>query len=244
MKTSKLILFILVLCGLFWFNTFSLQAQEHKINYIPINHASFIIQSPELNIYVDPVGDIEQYRSFRPADIILISHSHNDHLDTKIVNAVKKEGTLIIGPEDVINKIGFGFVFKNGESQQFENILIQAIPMYNLTEGRLKFHVKGKGNGYVITLQGKRIYISGDTEDIVEMRQLKNIDYAFICMNLPYTMSVEQAASVVLDFKPKVVIPYHYKGIDGFSDIDKFEKLVSKEKSIKVEVLDWYDENK
>ncbi|MBU1045274.1 MAG: MBL fold metallo-hydrolase [Candidatus Omnitrophica bacterium] len=243
-KAFKLIIHVLFLSGLLFWNIFSLQAQEQKINYIPINHASFILQSAELNIYVDPVGDLEQYRSFRAADIILITHNHHDHLDTKIVEAVKKDGALIIGSEDVINELGFGFVIKNGESQHLGDIIVQSIPMYNLTKDRLKFHPKGKGNGYVITLQGKRIYISGDTEDIPEMRQLKNIDYAFVCMNLPYTMSVEQAASAVLDFKPKVVIPYHYRGPDGFSDIVKFKKLVSQEKSISVECVDWYDENK
>ena len=86
----------------------------------------------------------------------------------------------------------------------------------------------------------KRIYISGDTEDIKEMRELRDIDYAFICMNLPYTMSVEQAASAVLEFKPKVVFPYHYRGTEGFSDVEKFKRLVSKNKDIEVRLLDWY----
>jgi L-ascorbate metabolism protein UlaG (beta-lactamase superfamily) len=94
--------------------------------------------------------------------------------------------------------------------------------MYNLTAERLKFHPKGHGNGYVLTIKKKRIYISGDTEDIKEMRELKDIDYAFICMNLPYTMSVEQAASAVLEMKPRIVIPYHYRGTNGLSDIERF----------------------
>jgi L-ascorbate metabolism protein UlaG (beta-lactamase superfamily) len=112
--------------------------------------------------------------------------------------------------------------------------------MYNLTEDRLNFHVKGRGNGYVITLKEERIYISGDTEDIVEMRNLKEIDYAFICMNLPYTMTVEQAASAVLEMKPKIVYPYHYRGQGGFSDIEKFRDLVSEDEDIEVCFLEWY----
>ena len=105
----------------------------------------------------------------------------------------------------------------------------------------LKFHEKGRGNGYVVTVDGKRIYISGDTEDIPEMRALKNIDYAFVCMNLPYTMTVEQAASAVLEFKPKVVFPYHYRGTGGFSDTAKFKELVGKDKSIEMRMLKWYE---
>ena len=112
--------------------------------------------------------------------------------------------------------------------------------MYNISKGRLKFHTKSRGNGYVLTLTGKRIYIYGDSEDIKEMRELKNINYAFVCINLPYTMSIEQAASVVLDFKPKVVYPYHYRGPKGYSDIEKFKKLVRKNKNVDVRLLNWY----
>jgi len=101
--------------------------------------------------------------------------------------------------------------------------------MYNLREEALKFHTKGRGNGYVLSINNERIYISGDTEDIPEMRNLKNIDKAFVCMNLPYTMTIESAASAVLDFKPKNVYPYHYRGTDGMSDVDKFKTLVNRE---------------
>jgi L-ascorbate metabolism protein UlaG (beta-lactamase superfamily) len=104
----------------------------------------------------------------------------------------------------------------------------------------MKFHPKGRGNGYVLTMNRKRIYISGDTEDIKEMRSLKDIDYAFVCMNLPYTMTVDQAASAVLEFKPRVVFPYHYRGKGMFSDLDKFKQLVSKDKDIEVRLLNWY----
>jgi L-ascorbate metabolism protein UlaG (beta-lactamase superfamily) len=119
---------------------------------------------------------------------------------------------------------------------------IEAIPMYNLREEASQYHPKGRGNGYVITLGTERIYISGDTEDIPEMRNLKNIDIAFVCMNLPYTMTVERAADAVLDFKPKTVFPYHYRGTDGLSDVSLFKTLVnSKNKDIEVVQLDWYN---
>lgn len=120
-------------------------------------------------------------------------------------------------------------------------ISIKAIPMYNLREEALKFHTKGRGNGYVLDINDERIYISGDTEDIPEMRNLKNIDKAFVCMNLPYTMPIESAASAVLDFKPKTVYPYHYRGSDGLSNINLFKEIVNKEdKSIDVQLLGWY----
>jgi len=115
------------------------------------------------------------------------------------------------------------------------------LPMYNLTADRQQFHPKGRGNGYVLTLGAKRIYISGDTEDIPEMRQLENIDVAFVCMNLPYTMDVEAAADAVLDFKPKIVYPYHYRGKGGMSDLEEFRSIVGAgDGDIEVRLLKWY----
>lgn len=111
--------------------------------------------------------------------------------------------------------------------------------MYNMKRETM-FHPKGRGNGYVITLEGKRIYISGDTEGVSEMTSLKNIDLAFVCMNMPYTMTIEEAAAAVLSFKPRKVYPYHYKGTDGLSDVVMFKKLLSKESGIEVIQLDWY----
>ena len=118
---------------------------------------------------------------------------------------------------------------------------VEAVPMYNLREEALKFHSKGRGNGYVLTIDGQRLYFSGDTEDIPEMRALKNIDKAFICMNLPYTMTEESAASAVLEFKPKQVYPYHYRGNPNVSDVSKFKTLVNQgDANIEVVQLDWY----
>ena len=118
---------------------------------------------------------------------------------------------------------------------------IQAVPMYNLPEEENAKHPKGRGNGYVLNIENKRIYISGDTEDIIEMRMLRNIDVAFVCMNLPYTMDLNQAASAVLDFKPKTVYPYHYRGPEGLSDVEAFKNLVqAKDKNIQVRLYNWY----
>lgn len=211
---------------------------EFKI--IPINHASFIIESDKATIYVDPVGKLELYKNIPSPDLILITDIHHDHLDSKLLASIKKDKTEILGPKEAIKQLGYGKAISNGETKSIAGIEIEAIPMYNTTKERLQFHPKDRGNGYVLTLDKKRIYISGDTEDIPEMRQLKNIDIAFLCMNLPYTMTVEQAASVVLEFKPKVVIPYHYRGKNGMSDLAKFQKQISKDKNIKAQLLKWY----
>lgn len=224
--------------------TVQIFAQNETVNGIkfsPIKHATLVIETSEAVIYVDPVGDTGAFEKYPAPDIILITDIHGDHLDSATVNSLKRDKTVIIAPKAVVDKLQFGQVLNNGETTAVNNIQIEAIPMYNLTEERLKYHQKGRGNGYVITADKKRIYISGDTEDIPEMRNLKNIDYAFVCMNLPYTMSVEQAASAVLEMKPKVVFPYHYRGTDGFSDVEKFKQLVSKNKDIEVRLLNWYN---
>jgi L-ascorbate metabolism protein UlaG (beta-lactamase superfamily) len=113
--------------------------------------------------------------------------------------------------------------------------------MYNLPETPESRHPKGRGNGYVLTFGNKKVYLSGDTSGIQEMRSLKNIDVAFVCMNLPYTMDVDEAASAVIDFKPKVVYPYHYRGQNGLNDTEKFRKLVNEgNKNIEVRLRNWY----
>lgn len=211
------------------------------ISFEPISHATFVIRSAKITIYVDPVGEKKAFDAFPAPDLILITDNHRDHLDPALVAALKKEKTAVIGPEIVTEQLKFGTTLKNGDSLTLDNVLIKALPMYNTTPERLSFHPKGRGNGYVLTLDEKRIYISGDTEDIPEIRQLKNIDYAFICMNLPYTMTVEQAASAVLDMVPDTVFPYHYRGKDGMSDINQFKALVQKNDAIQVKLLNWYD---
>jgi L-ascorbate metabolism protein UlaG (beta-lactamase superfamily) len=163
------------------------------------------------------------------------------------LEALNLTDVTIIAPKAVTDKIPSTvsnniITLNNNETTKHNAINIEAIPMYNLREEALKFHTKGRGNGYVLDINDERIYISGDTEDIPEMRNLKNIDKAFVCMNLPYTMTVKSAASAVLDFKPKTVFPYHYRGTDGLSDVNLFKTIVNDSiKSIKVELLKWYN---
>jgi L-ascorbate metabolism protein UlaG (beta-lactamase superfamily) len=132
-------------------------------------------------------------------------------------------------------------VLKNGDNTMQSGLSISAIPMYNLPESATAMHTKGRGNGYVLNIGGKNIYISGDTQGIPEMRSLKNIDLAFVCMNLPYTMDIKEAADAVLAFKPKIVYPYHYRGQNGLSDVNAFKSLVEAgDKKIEVRLRNWY----
>jgi L-ascorbate metabolism protein UlaG (beta-lactamase superfamily) len=223
----------------------TLLAQKKNITYVPIEHATFMIKTLNLKILVDPGRmDINKYNEAHNPDLILITHHHTDHFDWDIINKLKGDNTKIIASKIVVNKIKLGHIINNNETTKFGKIKIEAIPMYNTTPERQKFHVKGEGNGYILSIGNERIYISGDTEDIPEMRSLKNIDVAFICMNLPYTMTPEQAASAVLEFKPKVVIPYHYRTKDVSNDeiLERFTKIVAANKKISIDYLKWYDE--
>ncbi len=215
--------------------TFS--SADDVFTYTPIDHASFVLQVGDTTVYVDPVGSKEKYTRFPAPDLILITHTHGDHLAPKLLSEIKQDNTQVIGPATAIKKLGYGTAINNGDTTTLAGLKIEAVPAYNITKDRLNFHPKGRDNGYVISKDAKRLYISGDTEDIPEMRALKDIDIAFICMNLPYTMTIEQAASAVNAFKPKIVIPYHYRGKGGMSDIDAFEKMVP---GTVVEKLMWY----
>lgn len=235
----KKIYLIMIISAFFLLNT-AWVLHADSISFEPVSHATFVIKSAGATIFVDPVGEKKAFEAFAAPDLILITDIHKDHLDPDLILALKNEKTAIIGPQAVIEQIKTGTKLANGESLKLGNIGVEAIPMYNTSPERVSFHPKGRGNGYVLALDGKRIYISGDTEDIPEMRQLKNIDYAFVCMNLPYTMTVEQAAAAVLDMTPGIVFPYHYRGKEGMSDINQFKTLVEKNKAIQVRFLNWY----
>jgi L-ascorbate metabolism protein UlaG (beta-lactamase superfamily) len=169
-------------------------------------------------------------------------------MDLKTLDEIQTTKATIVAPKAVAEKLpeslkGNLVVLHNGQSTTQFEIKIMAIPMYNLPESPDSRHTKGRGNGYVLTMGGKRVYLSGDTSDIPEMRKLKKIDVAFVCMNLPYTMDVNQAASAVLDFQPKIMYPYHYRGQGGLSDVEAFKKLVAEgDKSIEIRLKNWYPE--
>lgn len=234
-----------------WLCCTSLSAQSptDKIGDItihPVEHASLALTVPGKLIIADPVGHADAFNQMGEPDIVLITDIHGDHLSPETLDVLDLKKATLVVPQAVADKLGDHYrsrlvVMHNGETKTVKGVAITAIPMYNLPESPDAFHTKGRGNGYVLQLAGKRVYISGDTEDIPEMRQLKNSDIAFVCMNLPYTMDINQAADAVLAFKPKVVYPYHYRGKGGKSDVAAFKKMVeAKDDGIDVRLREWY----
>ena len=216
----------------------------------PVFHASLVLEFNKVAIYVDPTQGADTYKDMKKPDLVLITHIHGDHFDMKTLNGLDLSHATLVVPQSVADKMPAEWknkiiVLHNGGSTVQHGIPIAAIAMYNIPGDSTAYHPKGKGNGYVLNLGGKRFYISGDTNATPEMRSLKDIDVAFVCMNLPYTMSVEEAASGVLAFKPKIVYPYHYRNPKGFSDVAKFKSLVNAgNSSIDVRLRNWYPELK
>jgi len=216
------------------------------LNVTPIEHASAVLDWDGTIIYIDPVGGKEAFANMKAPDLILITDIHGDHFSLETLQALNTQKAKILVPQAVADKIPAEFtpqldILYNGDLKERFGINIEAIAMYNLREEAKDFHIKGRGNGYLLSKNNERVYFSGDTEDIPEMRDLENIDKAFVCMNLPYTMTVESAADAVLEFKPKQVYPYHYRGKPDVADVAKFKTLVhAKDSEIEVIQLDWY----
>ncbi|MGA3087283.1 MAG: MBL fold metallo-hydrolase [Terriglobales bacterium] len=214
---------------------FSTSAGEVSIT--PLYHASTLIEAGGKIIYLDPAKPA-RLEGLPKADLILITDIHPDHMDPASIGEISKAGTEILAAPAVTETVTTAKPIANGETKKWEAWTIAAIPAYNLTRGPAPgklFHDRGRGNGYVLTYGAMRFYFSGDTEGVPEMRALKNIDVAFICMNLPYTMPPEEAADAVKAFHPKIVIPYHYRG----SDLAVFQKGLEGT-GIEVRLLDWY----
>ena len=222
------------------------QTEKTEFEITPVEHASAVVQWDGLTLYIDPVGGAEAFSAFPSPDLILITDIHGDHFNVETLADLETSKAKIMVPQVVADQLPEQFapqvdILNNGDTKERYGLLVEAIPMYNLREEAKSFHQKGRGNGYVISKGGMRVYFSGDTEDIPEMRTLENIDKAFVCMNLPYTMTVENAAEAVLEFKPKTVYPYHYRGRPDVSDVAKFRELVtSGDPEIEVVQLDWY----
>ena len=189
------------------------------IRFHALTHASIRIEFDGKEIEIDPVShyngrDID-YAAFPKADYILVTHEHFDHLDTTALAALSKAETQLVTNRRCADILGYGTVMANGERRVLDNWLtIEAVPAYNTTEGHRQFHPKGRDNGFILTIDGFRIYIAGDTEDIPEMADIKDIDVAFLPCNQPYTMTPEQLVRTARLIKPKVVFPYHYGKTD------------------------------
>jgi L-ascorbate metabolism protein UlaG (beta-lactamase superfamily) len=206
----------------------------------PVNHASFVMRWKETMIYNDPVGANSLYSAFAKADLILVSHTHSDHFSPSTLAFVRGTNGVIIAPQAVYNGLSATLraatiVLTNGASTNVNGIHIEAVPAYNGN------HARGTGNGYVVTIGGKRFYMAGDTGDVPEMRALQNIDVAFLCMNVPFTMNVAAAASAARDFRPRILYPYHYRNQDGtFANITELKRQIGTEHGIEVRTRTWY----
>ena len=212
----------------------------------PVFHASTALTRGEMTVLIDPYNGAGRYTDFGTPDLVLITHTHPDHMDTATLNGLDLSAATLVAPQAVLDALGENtfastVALANGEDFTFDGVNISAVPAYN-PPPKDNFHPKGKFNGYVITIDEERYYFSGDTEGVDEMRALEDIDYAFVCMNLPYTMDVEQAASAVIDFAPRVVYPYHYRNQDETkSDIARFRQLVQAERpDTEVRIENWY----
>lgn len=221
-------------------------ADSKPVTVVPISHATMVLNVGEVHVYVDPVGGAEAFAGQPVANIVLVTDIHGDHLSTSTLEAVVGDETVLIVPQAVKDLLPEALalkaqVLKNDEAVTEQGLAITAIAMYNVPETDDSRHVKGRGNGYVIDADDTRVYIAGDTGPTPEMKALTSIDMAFVPMNLPYTMSVEEAAQAVVSFAPAKVYPYHYRQPEGFADVEKFKSLVNiANPNIEVVLLPWY----
>lgn len=206
-----------------------------ELEILFIGHGSLLFTFRDRNLYVDPYSKLADYSKLPKADLILITHEHQDHLDQSAIEAVTTKETKIVLTGKAAEKLPNGTVMQNGDVKTVEGVRIEAVPAYNLVHKRENgqpFHPKGQGNGYVLSFGDTRVYVAGDTENTPEMKALKDIDIAFLPMNLPYTMTPEMTADAATSFKPAVLYPYHY----GDSDVSRLVELLKNEKGIEVRV--------
>ncbi len=202
-----------------------------------LGHGTLMLTFLDQTIHVDPYSRVADYTELPEADIVLITHGHRDHLDPDALAEILTRDTKIILPEVCADRVEGGTVMHNGDVLNMENITVKAVPAYNMIHTRDSgepFHPKGEGNGYVLTCGDTRIYIAGDTENIPEMKDLEEIDVAFLPMNLPYTMDPEMAADAAKTFRPKILYPYHF----GNTDTGQLEALLKDEDEIEVRIRD------
>jgi len=222
------------------------ETSKGKLTIQPLNHATLVFTFNGKTIYNDPQGGAKMFEGIAAPDLVLISDIHGDHFNLETLKAIDLSHAKLVVPQVVADKLpedlkSKAVVVSNGQAIKQLEIDILGIPMYNLPESADAKHTKGRGNGYVLTFGNKRIYVSGDTAGVPEMKSLKDIDVAFVCMNLPYTMDIKEAAEAVLAFQPKIVYPYHYRGQGGLSDTEGFKKLVNAvNPKIEVRLRNWY----
>lgn len=191
-----------------------------------IGHGTLMFRYGDMFIHIDPVSREADYSEMPDADLIIITHEHGDHLDPGAIKEIFKDGTRIICNESSASALVDCTIMANGDKiELFADLSIEAVPAYNIKNERSPgnpFHPKGNGNGYILGIGGKRIYVAGDTENIPEMKEFRDIDIAFLPMNLPYTMSPEMAADAALMIKPDILYPYHF----GSTNTDELVELL------------------
>jgi len=217
------------------FETDSIATSVGDLTIMFIGHGTLMFNFGGKIIHIDPWSKFTDYSQMPKADLILITHEHRDHLDLNAVNALHKIGTVTVLTETCAESIKGGVIMKNGDIKIVEGLEIEAVPAYNLVHMRSAgqpFHPKGIGNGYVVRFGDKRVYVAGDTENTPEMKQLKDIDVAFLPMNLPYTMTPEMVADAAKAFKPGILYPYHY----GSTDTSRLVDLMKDSKEVEVRI--------
>jgi len=217
------------------FETDVIKTAKGDLEVTFIGHGSLMFTYGGKIIYVDPFSRLADYSKLPQADMILLTHEHPDHLDLKALDGLRTDRTKIILTESCAQQVKDGIIMQNGDVKTVDGLRIEAVPAYNLVHMRsagVPYHPKGNGNGYVITFGDKKIYIAGDTENIPEMKQLKNIDCAFLPMNLPYTMTPEMVADATKVFRPKILYPYHY----GNTDPSKLVELLKDTPGVEIRI--------
>lgn len=232
-KICIFLLFVSAAVNAFEKDTFKTSKGELSITFI--GHGTLMMEFSGKVIHIDPVSRYADYSLLPKADLILITHEHGDHLDTKTIDLLKKETTEIVLTKICAEKYKGGLILNNGDSGIFSELKIESVPAYNIVHKRgddKPYHPKGHGNGYVIHFGDIKVYVAGDTENIPEMTMLKDIDIAFLPMNLPYTMTPEMVVDAAKLFNPKVLYPYHF----GETDTSKLLDLMKNQTKIEVRI--------
>ncbi len=240
---KELFVLVNILAGVLAFTVAAQETFERDVIKTPagnleimfIGHGTLMFTFGGKTIHVDPWSRLANYARLPKADIILLTHEHMDHLDKKALDILRTEKTAVVLTETCARQVEGGIIMKNGDVKSIEGLKIEAMPAYNIVHKRENgqpFHPKGRGNGYVITFGDRRVYVAGDTENIPEMKELREIDIAFLPMNLPYTMTPEMVADAAKAFQPKILYPYHY----GDTDTSKLMDLLKDTKEIEVRI--------
>jgi L-ascorbate metabolism protein UlaG (beta-lactamase superfamily) len=244
MKTFKIMLLTALSSG--FFNSFGqyakdiIKTSEGDLSITFIGHASLMMEFKGLTIHIDPTMQEAGYAQMPDADLVLVTHHHGDHLDTAALKEICKEDCPVVMTQTCLDNLKAftnAVVLKNWEIKMIKSLKIQAIPAYNIQQKRMNgqpFHPKGEGNAYIITFGDKRLLIGGDTENTPEIKALKNIDIAFLPMNLPYTMTPEMVADAAKAFKPSILYPYHF----GETDTGKLLQLLKDQNDIEIRIRD------